>query len=149
MLNEIWPLLFSLCHDDVIKWKHFPRYWPFVRAIPSQRPVTRSFDVFFDLRLNKRLSKQSRRRWFETPLRSLWRHCNVIPLRHGITLDRKPLTFTYDTPGIRNQEIFIFNTTKAFGQVNSTCLQKIYSIFKESKQYITIIRSKKNKTKYI
>ena len=26
---------------------------------PAQRPVTRSFDVFFDLRLNKRLSKQS------------------------------------------------------------------------------------------
>ena len=43
-------------HDDVIKWEHFPRYWPFVRGIhrspvysPSQRPVTRSFDVFFDL----------------------------------------------------------------------------------------------------
>ena len=35
---------------------------------PSQRPVTRSFDVLFDLRLNKRFSKQSRRRWFETPL---------------------------------------------------------------------------------
>ena len=33
-------------------------------------------NVFFDLRLNKRLSKQSRRRWFETPLRLLWRHCN-------------------------------------------------------------------------
>ena len=28
---------------------------------PSQKPVTRSFDVFFDLRLNERLSKQSRR----------------------------------------------------------------------------------------
>ena len=41
-----------------------------------QRPVTQSFDVSFDLRLNKRLSKQSRRRWFETPYRSLWRHCN-------------------------------------------------------------------------
>ena len=26
---------------------------------PAQRPVTRSFDVFFDLRLNKLLSKQS------------------------------------------------------------------------------------------
>ena len=26
---------------------------------PAQRPVTRSFDVFFDLRLNKRLSKQA------------------------------------------------------------------------------------------
>ena len=24
---------FCLSHDDVIKWKHFPRYWPFVRGI--------------------------------------------------------------------------------------------------------------------
>ena len=43
---------------------------------PSQRPVARSFDVFFDLCLNKQLNKQSRHRWFETQLRSLWRHCN-------------------------------------------------------------------------
>ena len=42
----------------------------------SQRPVTRSFDAFFDLRLNKRLSKQSWGWWFETPSYSLWRHCN-------------------------------------------------------------------------
>ena len=34
-------------------------------------------DVFFDLFLNKRLSKQSRGWWFETPSRPLWRHCNV------------------------------------------------------------------------
>ena len=46
---------------------------------PSQRPVTQSFDVFFYLRLTKRLSKQSRRRWFETLSCSLWRHCNVVP----------------------------------------------------------------------
>ena len=70
-------------HDDVIKWKHFPRNWPFVRGIdrsgefPTQRPVTRSFDVFFDLRLNKRLSKQSWGWWIETPSWSLWRQCNV------------------------------------------------------------------------
>ena len=44
----------------------------------SQRPVTRSFDVFFDLLLNRRLNKQPIRRWFETPSRSLWRHCNWI-----------------------------------------------------------------------
>ena len=25
--------LISIAHDDVIKWKHFPRYWPFVRGI--------------------------------------------------------------------------------------------------------------------
>ena len=46
------------------------------RWIPAQRPVTRSFDVFFDLRLNQQMSKRWRRRWFETPSRSLWRHCN-------------------------------------------------------------------------
>ena len=44
---------------------------------PPQRPVTRSFDVFFDLRLNKRLSKQPWGWWFETPSWSSWRHCNV------------------------------------------------------------------------
>ena len=43
---------------------------------PTQRPVTRIFDVFFDLRVNKRLSKQSWGWLFETLSRSLWRHRN-------------------------------------------------------------------------
>ena len=43
---------------------------------PTKRLVTRSFDVFFDLRLNKRLRKQSWGWWFETLSRPLWRHCN-------------------------------------------------------------------------
>ena len=42
----------------------------------SQRPVTRSFDVIFYLRPNKRLSKQWQGWWFETQSRSLWRHRN-------------------------------------------------------------------------
>ena len=50
---------------------------PVTGEFPSQRPVTRSFDVFFDLRPNKRLSKHSWGWWFETSSRSLWRHCNV------------------------------------------------------------------------
>ena len=33
---------------------------PVVGEFPAQRPVTRSFDVFFDLRLHKRLSKNNR-----------------------------------------------------------------------------------------
>ena len=49
---------------------------------PAQRPVTRSFDVFFDLRLNKRMSKQSRGWWFETLSRQLWRHRNVWSLSY-------------------------------------------------------------------
>ena len=55
---------------------------------PAQRPVTRSFDVFFDLHPNKRLSKQWWGWWFETLSCPLWRHRNVIfqksvPLIHG------------------------------------------------------------------
>ena len=51
---------------------------PVTCEFPSQRLVTRIFDVFFDLRLNKRLSKQSRHRWSKTPSHSLWRHWNVF-----------------------------------------------------------------------
>ena len=45
---------------------------------PAQRPVARGFDVFFNMRLNKRLSKQPRGWRFETPSSPLWRHCNVF-----------------------------------------------------------------------
>ena len=44
----------------------------------AQRPVTRLFDVIFDLRPNKRLSKQLWGWWFETPSRPLWRHSNIV-----------------------------------------------------------------------
>ena len=51
---------------------------PVTDEFPAQRQVTRSFDVFFDLCLNrKRLSKQSWGWWFETPPRPLWRHSNA------------------------------------------------------------------------
>ena len=49
---------------------------PVIGEFPSQRPVTRSFYVFFDLHLDKRLSKQSWDWSFETPSGSLWRQCN-------------------------------------------------------------------------
>ena len=81
-------------HDDVMKWRHFPRYWPFVRGIHrspvnsphSQRPVTRTFDVFFDLSLNKHLTKHSRHWWFETPSHPLWRHFNEMDKKACVTL---------------------------------------------------------------
>ena len=50
---------------------------PVPGEFPAQRPVTQSFDAFFDLRLNKWLSKQSRGWWFETLSWSLWRHWNA------------------------------------------------------------------------
>ena len=51
---------------------------PVTGEFPSQRPVTRNFDVFLHVCLNKRLSKQSWGWLFETPSCSLWRHCNWI-----------------------------------------------------------------------
>ena len=65
---ETFSALLALC----------ARNSPVTGECPSQRPVTRIFDVFFDLCLNKWLSKNSKRRWFETPSRSLWRHFNGI-----------------------------------------------------------------------
>ena len=88
---------FKFCwhYDNVITWKHLPRCWPFVWVIHrtpvnfphnTQRPVTRSFDVFFDLLPNERLRKQSWGWRFETLSRSLWRHCNVMLWHYMISL---------------------------------------------------------------
>ena len=63
---EIFSALLAICAGNSLVTGEFP----------AQRPVTRSFDVFFDLRLNKRLSKQSWCWWFETPSHPLWCHCN-------------------------------------------------------------------------
>ena len=73
-----------LCKDDdFVKWKHFPRYWPFVRGIhrspvisPRKGQWCGALVFSFYLRLNKWLSKQSWGWWFETLSRPLWRHCN-------------------------------------------------------------------------
>ena len=51
-------------------------WWPVTGEFPTQRPVTRSFDIFLDLRLNRQLNKQWWGWWFETPSRTLWRHCH-------------------------------------------------------------------------
>ena len=65
-------LMMTLSNANILHQKFTGHRW-----IPSQRPVMRSFDVFFDLRLNIWLSKSSRHRWFEIPPCSLWSQCNV------------------------------------------------------------------------
>ena len=109
-ISDLFPYT---SHDDVIKWKHFLRHWPFVRGpgeLPAQRPVTRSFDVFFDLRLNKRLSKQPWGWWFETSLRRQyndellkWVHDDVIKYTH---FPRVTGEFPTQRPVTRNVDVF-------------------------------------------
>ena len=63
-------------------WRHQMGTFSAVRGIhrpPADSPHKgqwRGALMFSLICLHKRLSKQSRRGWFETPLRSLWRHCN-------------------------------------------------------------------------
>ena len=67
---ETFSVLLALCAGNSAVTGEFP----------SQRSVTRNFDVFFDLRMDKRLSLRSKRQWFEKPSCSLWCHCNGICL---------------------------------------------------------------------
>ena len=72
----------SLSLGSLASWRHQMETFSALLALCEGHrwiPLTeasdaRNFDAFFDLRLNKWLSKQSRRRWF---LRLLWRHSNV------------------------------------------------------------------------
>ena len=69
---------------------------PVPGEFPAQRPVARSFDVFFDLRPNKRLSKQWWGWWFETLSCSLWRHRNEINENRTIFTKQQFILLTYE-----------------------------------------------------
>ena len=68
-------------YDDIIKWKHFPHYWPFVWGI-HQSPMNSLHKGQWPgaLMLSSICTwtngKQLWCRWFETHSRPLWRHCN-------------------------------------------------------------------------
>ena len=80
----------ALTHRHIVPWwRHQMETFSVLLAIcagnssvtgefPSQRSMTRSFDVPFDLRLNKQLSKNWWGWWFATPSGLLWRHSNVF-----------------------------------------------------------------------
>ena len=64
---EIFSSLLTICAEKTTVTGEFP----------AQRPVTRSFDVFFGQPMNTWLGKQWWGWWFKTPPRPLWRHCNA------------------------------------------------------------------------
>ena len=81
---EIFSVLLSIC-----AWNS-----PVSGEFPAPRPVTRSFDVFFDLRLNERLSKHSWGWWLETPSYPLWRHSYVFQQNTNVLFHEMLLKFT-------------------------------------------------------
>ena len=82
----LWIVFFLLdqhdgeTHDDVIKWKHFPRHWPFVRGI-HRSPVNSPHKGQWRRALMFSVicvwtNAWTNHREAETSSRSLWRHCN-------------------------------------------------------------------------
>ena len=114
---------------------------PVPGEFPTQRPVTRSFDVFFDLRLNKRLSKQWWDWWFGMLSRPLWRHRSVATWyqclrRNGtIFILTKSLLLTVSQivkmkiSGVGSDIHFVKITTIIMGAITSqiTSLTSVYS----------------------
>ena len=90
-----------IIHDDVVKMEIFSASLAISAGnspVPGEFPpkaLTRNVDVFFDLRLNKRLSKQSWDWWFETPPRPLWCHRSVLTLCEGNASIKTAIYFTY------------------------------------------------------
>ena len=93
-VENMYSYLLRLNGLCITWWRHLMETFSALLAIctgnspgtgeyPTQRPGTRSFHVFFDLHLNKRLSKQWWGWWSETQSCPLWRQCNdVIYFRH-------------------------------------------------------------------
>ena len=72
------PDIQKISHEICSRWRHEMETFsaslaickgnpPATGGFPSQRPVKRSFGVFFDVHMNRQLSKQSRSWWSETP----------------------------------------------------------------------------------
>ena len=67
MMTSTFSTLLAICKGNS----------PVTGEFPTQRPVTCSFDVFFDLRLDKQLNKQWWGWWLEIPSCPLWCHYNA------------------------------------------------------------------------
>ena len=76
---ETFSVLLALCAgNSPVYLTYVQPKFPRLQGSWGQQGANNTyFDVFFDLGLNKRLSKQSWGWWFETRSRTLWRHCNV------------------------------------------------------------------------
>ena len=85
---------------------------PVTRWIPPTKAS--DFDVFLNLRLYKRLSKQSRGYWFETPWRSLWRYCYECWLERFIHTDQD------ECPGLIDSTMSMMSMVNNLTSVQTT-----------------------------
>ena len=77
---------------------------PVTGEFPTSRPVTRTFDVFFDLRVNRRLRKQWWGWWFDTLWCPLLRHCKVYKRcwdASRVFSNKEPYVFSCDLAALQ------------------------------------------------
>ena len=117
---ETFSALLALCEENS----------PVPGEFPAQRPVTRSFEVFFDLRLNKRLSKQWWGWWFETLSRPFWRHRNDRNIYFYMTSRHKICLINSSAEG---------NFSCKLTHIFQTMLKLGVRMPPESKQYTTLL----------
>ena len=101
---------------------------PFTGEFPTKWPVARGIDVFFDLRMNKRLSKQSWGWWFEAPSRPLWRHCNVImePIYHEDIMHHNV---------IPEQNITVFTNCSKYYKLKELLIKSVFGVWMYGWEY--------------
>ena len=115
---------------------------PVTGEFRTQRPVTRNFDVFFDLCLNGILSKQSWGWWFETLTLPLWRHCNDLTngksgkcLVSSVDIDMGwyPWLFVSSKQGnvIVSQDTCIFNISIVLKWVRKGSAHRALKVFEQ------------------
>ena len=102
---------------------------PVADEFPAQRQVTWSFDVFFDLRLSKRLSKQSWGWWFDTLSRQIWRHCNVWDGPVNLRATQAPVPIRVFQKKLLKQQYGSTSQLSMFIQQYSFLITKIHSEF--------------------
>ena len=125
--NDYYP------HDDVTKWKHFPRYWPFMRGIhrssvnsphKGQWRVALMFSLI--CASTNGWAKPSRRRWFVTPSSSFWHHCyvQIVHMYYDSHDDRVPIC-----------EIYLFQALKLTALTKLYCANPYYNTLTDCKVF--------------
>ena len=104
---------------------------PVTCEFPAQRPVTQSFDVFFDLRLNKQLGRQSWGWWFEMASGSLWLQCNGIYSILGSIVVTELYAILLSNQTMSWQYLYIYTRTYIciYVQMKGHSLLKVYCLY--------------------
>ena len=107
---------------------------PVPGEFPAQRPVTRNFDVFFDLCLNKPLSKQWWDWWFETQSCLLWCQCDEYNAWCPEFLHHQVISI----PDIHYSELT--DPCLPWGKISTTCAISVLRKWQKIKVYFASLK---------